>query len=177
MGLVRYRAKQITFWQGFGAAGFWLMPIASVTAALLISLVDIPRMPALSIHWPALAILYWACYRPEWQPAGLVFFFGLLCDLLSGSPLIGITPLIAIFITTLLRYQNHLILALPFWAVWLIVGICLLLWRGTEAVLYGALLDNWPAAVLWLGSVLLSTLAFPVVAFFLAPLRRAAFRF
>lgn len=177
MGLVRYRAKQFTFWQTFGSAGFWIMPIASLTAALLISLIYIPRMPALSIHWPALVILYWASYRPEWQPTGLVFIFGLFCDLLSGSPLIGVTPLIAVLLTTILRSQNHIILALPFWAVWTITAFGLFFWRGCEALIQGMVMGSWPSAAIWMGSVLLSTLAFPLVALLLTPLRRAAFRF
>ena len=177
MGLVRFRAKQYTFWESFGAAGFWLMPIASMTAALLISLIYIPRLSAVAVHWPALVMMYWAMYRPAWQPTGLVFIFALMCDLLSGTNLIGITALIAVLMTTVLRSQNQLFLALPFWVDWAIVAICIFIWRGLEALAQGTLLGTWPSAAMWLGSGLLSALAFPLVAFLLSPLRRAAFRF
>ncbi len=177
MSIVRYRPKSTAWWQVLGDAGFWLMPIASITAALLLSLIYIPGMPPLVIHWPALVMIYWACYRPEWQPTGLVFIFALLCDLLSGTPLIGITALIAVFMTTILRSQNNLFLALPFWMDWIIVSICIFVWRGFEALAQGLFIGTWPHAAMWFTSAFVSALAFPLVAIILSPLRRAAFRF
>lgn len=176
MALVRYH-KRAPWMQALGDAGFWLMPAASITAAILLSLIYVPQAPTVAIHWPALVILYWACYRPRWQPAGLVFIFALLCDAMSGNPLLGITALIAVLITTLLRKQNHLLLALPFWGVWMIVSVLMVSWRGTEAFVQGALLGTWPTSLMWLGSAGVSALAFPLVAMVLSPLRRAAFRF
>jgi rod shape-determining protein MreD len=177
MTIVRYRPKNTAWWQVLGDAGFWLMPIISMTGALLLSLIYIPGLPTLIIHWPALVMIYWACYRPQWQPTGLVFAFALLCDLLSGTPLIGITALIAVFITTVLRSQNNLFLALPFWMDWVIVSVCIFVWRGFEALAQGLLLGTWPGATMWFTSAFVSALAFPLVAIVLSPLRRAAFRF
>ncbi|HCM83763.1 MAG TPA: rod shape-determining protein MreD [Alphaproteobacteria bacterium] len=159
-----------------GEIGFFLIAGASILAAILISLIYIPALPPGAIHWPALVILYWACYQPRWQPLLLIFIMGILCDLLSGASLIGITSFIGVLLATLLRSQNHLLLALPFWAVWLIVSGFLFLWRGIEAMAFGLALGIWPPATMWLGSVLLSAICFPLVAVLLAPLRRAEFR-
>jgi rod shape-determining protein MreD len=161
----------------FGAIGFSFIAAASVFFAILISLIHLPGVPSGAIHWPALVILYWACYRPRWQPIWMVLILGVLCDLLSGSPLIGITAFIGIILVTLLRYQNHLILSLPFWILWGVLAMLIFIWRLLEFLAYGAWLGIWLPASVWLLSVVLSAFAFPVIALLLAPLRRAEFRF
>lgn len=156
--------------------GFFLIVAVSILAAILISMIYIPGLPAGAIHWPALVILYWAAYQPRWQPLLLIFIMGMICDLLSGSPLIGMTSFIGVLFAALLRSQNHLILALPFWAVWLIVSGFMLCWRALEALAYGLFLSILPAPTVWLGSALVSIICFPLLALILAPLRRAEFR-
>lgn len=160
-----------------GEIGFFLIVGASVLAAILISMIYIPALPPASVHWPALVILYWAAYQPRWQPLLLVFIMGILCDLLSGSSLIGITSFIGVLFATILRSQNHLILALPFWAVWMIITGLLLSWRAIELLAYGTIMGIWPPIAMWAGSALISAICFPIVALALAPLRRAEFRF
>lgn len=160
-----------------GEIGFILVASLSVWAAILLSLLYIPGIPTGAIHWPALVILYWACYQPRWLPLIMVFIMGVLCDLLSGTELIGLTAFIAILLSILLRSQNALILSLPFWMVWLIVAGLMFCWRMFEIMAQGLMIGVWPSPMTWLVSVLLSALAFPLVAILLAPLRRAEFRF
>lgn len=160
-----------------GEIGFILLATASVLAAILLSLVYIPGVPVGAIHWPALVILYWSCYQPRWLPLLVIFGLGVLCDLLTGTELIGITAFTGISLSVLLRSQHALILALPFWTVWLIISGIIFFWRFTEVVAQGLIMGIWPSLLIWLISVVLSSLAFPLVAILLAPLRRAEFRF
>lgn len=152
--------------------GFWIVPAATMLAATLINVTYISGFPGISIHWFMLVILYWASYRPEWQPAVLVFLAGLLYDLVCGAHLVGITPFLAMVAHLLLRSQSHLILAMPFWAVWLVIASIVIAWRGAEALAYGVMLDIWPGAYVWLGSATITALAFPIAALALTPLRR-----
>lgn len=140
----------------------------------LLNVTYISGFPGISIHWLALVVLYWASYRPEWQPTLLVFIAGLIYDFMSGTHLVGITPLIAVSMHVLLRNQSHLILAFPFWAVWLITAAMIAIWRGVEALADGLLLGLWPSFGVWFGSAVITALAFPLVAVCMAPLRRIA---
>ncbi len=159
-----------------GEIGFFLIVAVSILAGILLSLVYIPGAPSATIHWPALIILYWACYQPRWQPLWLVFIMGILCDLLSGTSLIGITSFTGVLFAAILRSQNHLVLALPFSIAWLVIAAFMFFWRILEVLAHGWITGIWLPPVMWLGSVLLSALCFPLVAMILAPLRRAEFR-
>jgi rod shape-determining protein MreD len=171
-----HRRTSDSFWRSLGDAGFWLVVMLCHFLAITLSLVYIPGLGGAPIHWLALTILYWACYRPEWQPLPLLFVIGLASDLLTGSGLVGLTSFIAVALSVLLLKQKSLLLALPFWALWAVVGLLLLLWRGFEALAQGLVLGLWPPLSVWLLSAVLTALVFPVVAILLAPLRRAAFQ-
>ena len=154
--------------------GFWIIPAATMFVAILLNVTYVSGFSGLPIHWLALVILYWASYRPEWQPTLLVFIAGLLYDCVSGNDLIGVTSLIGMSLHLLLRSQSHLILVLPFWAAWMVIGGMMVLWRGTEALTSGLFLGHWPSLDIWLGSAVLTLLAFPIVAIAMTPLRRIA---
>lgn len=123
--------------------------------------------PCLSL----MAVYYWCIFKPHLMPVSVVFFLGLLQDILSGGAL-GMMALLLIFVRVFVVRQGSRFLEREFlfsWVVFIIVSL-----------MYGAL--NWAISTaylkdaqnIWtaLGQSLLTIATYPLVVFFLGRLRQ-----
>lgn len=63
-------------------------------------------------------IYYWAIYHPTLMPTWLLFTFGLLKDLLSGLPFVGLSSIIFICVFLVVRQQRVFLSGQNFFMIW-----------------------------------------------------------
>lgn len=163
-----------TLWQRIDKAGRNLAPGAVTVMLALIGMVPLglPAYSQISPNLTLIAIYYWGVHRPDLLRMPLIFFIGLLQDLLVGGPF-GLTVIQLILVYWLVLTQRRLFLSSSF----------SLLWLGFALIMAAASLLQWAVFSLMIGHLLapqpvffqgLMTLAlFPLVGWFLIRVHRA----
>lgn len=150
-----------------------LMPTVSTIALTLIGAVPmgIPGLPEITPLYTIMATFYWAVYRPDLLPPAVVFFVGLLSDILIGFPVgVGALSLLAVYALTLT--QRKAFLGKPFFITWFgffVIAFAgtLLLWGGVSMI--SAHIVN-PTSVLFQYG--LTVTFFPIVAWMFVRVHR-----
>jgi rod shape-determining protein MreD len=152
-----------------------LVPGLTTLLFALVSVVPL-HVPGLAIVTPAfmlMAVYHWTIYRPDLLPLGAIFALGLLLDLLSGTPYVGISALTLLLArTALLANRRHFVnRTFP------------VLWGGFLALAAGAFAFEWALLSLLYKTLLsirpvvfqavLTVACFPVGSYLLARAHRA----
>jgi rod shape-determining protein MreD len=150
--------------------------IPALTVFLLLILSVLPfRIPDYATVTPLFAlagIYYWTIYHPELLPPVVVFFAGLMLDLLSGMPL-GVSSLLLLLARSVVEGNRRFFVNRLFPFVWggftlLAAAAIALLWL-IGGMLEGAMLDMRAAALQWV----LTVASFPAIGYLLMRVQRA----
>ncbi len=150
------------------------VPFLTTLLFALISVVPL-NLPGFSVVTPALALMsvfHWSVYRPDLMPFSAVFVVGLLVDLLTGTPYVGISSLIFLLARAAVMSQRKLFVNRTFPIVWLgflVLTLCafILLW-ALVSVLHGATVGVRPFAF----QAVLTVAFYPVGSYLLARAHR-----
>jgi rod shape-determining protein MreD len=162
--------------EGWQRIEWWLRAVVPFALTLLLTLISTlplgihglgPVMPVL----PAIAIYYWAIYRPDLLPLIATFFIGLVHDGLTGAP-IGLTSLVLLLLHGAAGSQRKFFDRKGLAVTWVGFGIFataagLLSW-ASASLFYWRLMDLSPVAVQWL----LTIAAYPLIAWPFGVLQR-----
>ena len=153
--------------------GFVIPPL-TVFLAMALTVVPLPAVGTVRIIilWPLLTVFFWALYRPDLQPLWTVFVLGLLYDLISGTPLLGVSSFLFVASALTTQIQHRALLLQNFWLGWAAAAVIVTLARLVEGLCYGIMIGSWPSLTTIGLSVLVSILAFPLLAGALTVLRR-----
>lgn len=153
---------------GWQRIEWWLRAVVPFGLTLLLTLISTlplgiqglgPVMPVL----PAIAIYYWAIYRPDLMPLIATFFVGLMHDGLTGAP-IGLSSLVLLLLHGAAGSQRRFFDRKGLAVTWVGFGVfaiaaALLSWSAAS-LFYWRFLDLSPVAVQWL----LTVAVYPVIA-------------
>ena len=145
------------------------VPSALLVFLVLLSIVPfhLPGYPQVAPNLLLMAVFFWAVHRSELFPVVMVFFVGLLQDILVGMPL-GFSVIILILIRTLAVSQRRVFFGKSFLMLWWGFGLvaCLAafgLWILT-IIYHQSLLDPRPI----LFQAALTIAIFPFASWFFA---------
>jgi len=147
-----------------------LVPFLTTLLFTLIAIVPL-NLPGFAIITPAftlMAIFHWTVYQPDLMPLSAVFVIGLLFDLLTGTPYVGLSALLLLVVRTAIMTQRRLFVNCTFPVVWLgfcvvAVGSFVLLWAFVS-LLHGGMLGTRP----FVFQAVLTVACYPVVSYVLA---------
>ena len=155
--------------------GRHLMPVAVAIMLMLIGIMPMP-IPGYGMVVPPLtlmAIYYWAIHRPDLFRLGAAFALGLIQDLLSGQPLVGLTALCFVIVHRLAQKQRRFFVGHSFLMLWWGFAVtaplvALLQWIGTSLRYV-----TWMPIGSLFFQVLIGIALFPPVAWIFIRLQRA----
>lgn len=121
-------------WQRLDQIARNVSPFAITVLLLIVGLVPLrlPYLPPLSVSLVLVSVYYWAVHRPSALPAPVVFFLGVMADLLGGG-FLGVNALVL-----LVAYAGTLALR-----PWLVGASFAIVWWGFAILSAGALLLTW----------------------------------
>ncbi len=109
---------------------------------LLVFISVIPfRLPGFDVVTPsflAISVFYWTIHRPYLMPAIVVFFLGLIQDMITGMPF-GLTSLMMLAVYAISLTQRQVFVGKPF----------IQLWWGFMLVNFGISLLTWLVACIY----------------------------
>jgi rod shape-determining protein MreD len=79
----------------------------------------VPSFGSIAPSFALMAVFHWTVYRPDLLPLGVVFFAGLLLDLLNGTPYVGLSALALLLVRTSVLSQRRVFSHRPFSVLWL----------------------------------------------------------
>ena len=125
---------RLTFWQRLYQLGCKLTPTGLTLLLVIVGQVPwhLPGLARVIPLLPLTAVYHWAIQRPDLLPAYVVFFIGLLVDLLSGGP-IGVNTLVFITVYGVIFSQRRFFIGKSFHVTWL----------GFALVAAAAALQSW----------------------------------
>ncbi len=160
-------------WHMLDTASRYAFPgVQTMIVLLLLSApIGIPGQAQLQVAWVMASVFFWSLFRPASMPALVVFFIGLVLDLLAQGP-VGIQVLVLLLIHAVALRLRRSLTRGGFAMVWLVfIGIaaaaaagewllvCLLTWR---------LPPVWPGLFEWGVAAGL----YPILALYLIGLHR-----
>lgn len=146
-----------------------LVPGGVTLLLLLLTAVPtrLPGFAGIAPMLPLMGVYYWAIYRPDLLPAWAAFLFGLLYDIIAGTPL-GVNALVLLLVQGVAASQRKFFLGKSFLVAWWAFGLLAAGASGLEwmlvTVLLGRVID--PSAVFF--QYLLTMGLFPVLTWTLA---------
>ena len=152
-----------------------LVPGLATILFALVSLVPL-HIPGLAVVTPAfmlMAVYHWTIYRPDLLPPSAIFAIGVLLDLLSGTPYVGISALTLLIARTVLLANRRHFVNRTFPILWggflaLAAGTFTFQW-AVISLLHEAILGARPAIF----QAVLTVACFPVGSYLLAGAHRA----
>ncbi len=103
--------------------GFFARTVPGTTTFLftLLSLLPfhVPSFGSIAPSFALMAVFHWTVYRPDLLPPSVVFFAGLLLDLLNGTPYVGLSALALLLVRTGVLSQRRVFSHRPFSVLWL----------------------------------------------------------
>ena len=140
------------------------VPYAFMAALLIVNLVAVPYPLSVLLKAPFLLIclFYWSVYRPTLLPPLLVFFIGIVLDLLSGTP-IGMNAVLLIVSRIALVNQRRFLMGQGFVMTWIGFGILNLGYHFLLWSLFVLLNGSWMPIESSASPMLLGLALFPVV--------------
>lgn len=135
--------------------------------------VGIPGLDLVVPIYTAMAVFYWAIYRPDLLPAPVAFAIGLWQDVMTGQPP-GLYALVLVLVHGTALSQRRAFVGKPFFLAWLgfasiIATVGILVWL-LSSVLATTLIDPQPG----LFQYGMTIVAFPLVAWLLVRVHRYA---
>lgn len=114
---------------------FRIVPGTTTILFALLSLLPfhVPSFGSIAPGLALMAVFHWTIYRPDLLPLSVIFFTGLLLDLLNGTPYVGLSALVLLLVRTAVLSQRRMFIHRPFSVVWL----------GFLGVAVGALAFEW----------------------------------
>jgi rod shape-determining protein MreD len=154
------------------------VPVLSTFLFVVVSVVPlhVPGFALVSPCFALMAVFHWTVYRPDLLPQGAVFVLGILLDLLTGSPYLGLSALMLLAARTAVLMNRRLFVNRDFTVLWL----------GFLALAAAMLTFSWACIGLLSGHVLavrpvlfetaLTVATYPAGSYVLAWLHRAFLR-
>lgn len=160
---------------GLGAR---LTPFLSTLGCVFISVVPL-HTPGFALATPGfalMAVFHWSIYRPELLPQSAVFALGLLLDLLSGTPYVGVSALMLLLVRTGVLMERRYFVGRTFAVLWLAflvtaAAVGALTW-AVVGLLRGELLGTPP----FVFETALTVACYPVGSYLLVRLQRSLLR-
>jgi rod shape-determining protein MreD len=157
--------------------GFVARMVPGTTTILfaLLSLLPfhVPSFGSIAPGFALMAVFHWSVYRPDLLPLSVVFFAGLLLDLLNGTPYVGLSALVLLLVRTAVVTQRRVFSHRPFSILWLgffgaAVGAFALEWAFVSLMQVHAM-----APRPFIFQTLITTACFPIGSYLLALAHRA----
>lgn len=149
--------------------------VTTILAILSVIPLGIPGYPTVVPSYAAMAVFYWAVFRPDLQPTTALFLIGVLHDVLAATPL-GFTALGLLVVHALAISQRKAFLGKPFALAWL--GFIVI--QAIVAVLSYLLINAVNVRILSpepaVFQYLLTVLLFPLVAWIFVRIHRYVVR-
>lgn len=97
------------------------VPYGFLAAIFLLGVVTVPYPLAVFFRAPLLlmAIYYWSVYRPTLTPPWLVFAIGLLSDIITGLPFLGLSAILFLLAHLAVVDQRRFLTGQSFTVVWM----------------------------------------------------------
>jgi rod shape-determining protein MreD len=128
-------------------------PAASAALALLVlaAPLGIPAQPEIQAALALICVFFWSLFRPDSMTPVVVFFLGLLVDLVGYAPL-GVNILTVLIVHGLAMRWRRVMVRQGFLVVWILfvviaAGAAVLEWLLTSVLTFH-LLPPWPAIFL-----------------------------
>ncbi len=117
-------------------------------------------------------IYYWAIYHPSLMPTWLLFTLGILKDLLSGLPFVGLSSMVFICVFLIIKQQRVFLSGQNFFMIWagyifVTAATCLIFWAFL--CLYLFTFAPFQSFVI---EALIMVLAFPLIVAFMGLLHK-----
>ncbi len=113
-----------------------------------------------------IAVYYWGIFKPRLMPVSIVFFLGLLQDILSGGPL-GLMALLLMLVRLFVLRQGSRFLEREFLFNWLVFILVSFVFGGALWAVSSIFLKETQAIWNMLGQSLLTVAIFPLVVWLL----------
>ncbi|MGN6670072.1 MAG: rod shape-determining protein MreD [Candidatus Nucleicultricaceae bacterium] len=123
-----------SFWATLYTA---LLPVMSLLASLLFSLVFFYPLSSIVPDFNLAILFYWAIHRPTSIPLSIILCIGLFADALSGC-FLGLHAFIYLMIWVLLIYQRRYLYNKPFllnWSVFATIAFIATMLEGLATIL------------------------------------------
>ncbi|MFT6556487.1 rod shape-determining protein MreD [Sneathiella sp.] len=143
-----------------GSIPFWL---TFLLALLTVVPIRIDGFAVISPALVSMSVFYWSLHRPYLMAAPVVFFLGLISDILTGVPL-GLSSFMLLIVHGVAVSQRHVFVGKAFILTWwgyllIATGISMLTWL--IACIYSlALMPFFPVLI----QLIITVLIFPVFA-------------
>ena len=161
-----------------GGVGGRLAPFLSTLFCVFISVVPLhaPGFATVTPSFALMAVFHWTIYRPDLLPQSAVFVLGLLLDLLSGTPYLGVSALTLLLARSAVLVERRYFVGRTFAVLWLgflvlAAGAYALGWAGVS-LLRGEVLGTPP----FIFEAALTVACYPVGAYVFARLQRTFVR-
>lgn len=145
------------------------VPYSFLAALFALSIVSVPYPLAAFFKAPLLlvAIYYWSVFRPTLLPPLLVFSAGLLYDVLTGLPYLGLSAVLFLLCRMAIVDQRRVLVAQGFPMLWF--GFCIvdIAYHLLQWGIFSLLSWQFLYAKDFLSSLILGFVLFPVVYVFL----------
>ncbi len=112
-----------------------------------------------------MALYYWAIYRPSLLHPVLVFFYGLVFDLVLGFP-VGIHAVLFLLVQWVIKSQRLFFMGQTYLVVWIGFSLTVLSILSIEWFFFSALAGSWLSLKTITLTFLMTSLLFPLVTFF-----------
>lgn len=145
------------------------VPYSFMAILFVLSIVSVPYPLAAFFKAPLLliAIYYWGVFRPTLLPPLLVFVAGLLYDVLTGMPYLGLSAILFLLCRMAIVDQRRFLVGQGFAMLWF--GFCIVdvAYHLLQWGIFSALNAQWLYAKDFVSSLVLGFVLFPVVYLFL----------
>jgi len=136
---------------------------AMLVFLLLLSLVNIPVLQSGEIRqgFFLIGLYFWTTYRPNLLPYPVVFFFGLVMDLISGG-LIGLHAFCFMVLAIIVRGQRRFLLGQSWQMVWAGFFLAVALTQTFQAMAYAIPSSQLPDLKHLTANIVLAGLLYPL---------------
>ena len=146
-----------------------LVPYAVLAMIFILSVVSVPYPLAVFFQAPLLlmAIYYWSVYRPTLLPPWLVFAIGLLLDLITGMPYLGLSAILFLLGRIVVVDQRRFLTGQSFMVIWMGFAALAALFHIFQWSMSCLLSLQWMPVRDFVSSYVLGIVLFPVLYLFL----------
>ena len=154
----------------------WMELVPSLTLILFLIITQIPLGVLKHIHlapsFMVMSVYFWSVYQPQNLKLWFLFLLGMLADLITAEPLLGISSFLFVGIHAVLMAQNHFFRAQNFVLLW--IGFVVLI--SFTALLHAILAFIFLPTVLdfsvFVLTILMNAALYPLVALLLNSFQR-----
>lgn len=140
------------------------LPYGFMLLVFFLELVSVPYPLAAFFKAPLLLMIiyYWSVYRPTLLPPWLVFMGGLVFDIISGAPYLGLSAILFLVCRMVVVDQRRFLTGQAFPMVW--IGFCALniAFHLLQWGVFSALNLRWMPVQEFSASLLLGIVIFPL---------------